>query len=282
MQILADFKAKAARIGVRQFVIQTHFVSPLEVTPEARTGVQRLLSAGWVVTNQLVFSAAASRRGHTAKLRRVLNDIGVLPYYTFSVKGYLENQHSFATNARAVQEQLEEKRWGRVPDEYHEAVRELSTDAPAMVQNIARLREQAELPFLATDRNVLNLPGVGKSLSYRVIGITRYGRRILEFDHDRTRAHSPIIEKMGKVIILESKSIGEYLRQLEGIGENLEEYEGVYGYSIGQTEPRMPLFEYPPYDFRVTEALTNLDISGVEEESAEAAYAAATGDGPRA
>jgi lysine 2,3-aminomutase len=29
---------------------------------------------------------------------------------------------------------------------------------------------------------VLNLPAVGKSLTFRVIGITRYGRRILEFD----------------------------------------------------------------------------------------------------
>ncbi|NIP82771.1 MAG: hypothetical protein GWM90_27550, partial [Gemmatimonadetes bacterium] len=48
-------------------------------------------------------------------------------------------------------------------------------------------------------RSVLNLPAVGKSLTFRVIGITRYGRRILEFDHDRTRAHSPIIDEMGKV-----------------------------------------------------------------------------------
>ena len=126
------------------------------------------------------------------------------------------------------------------------------------------LRRWADLPFLATDRSVLNLPGVGKSLTFRVIGITRYGRRILEFDHDRTRAHSPIIEKIGKVVILESKSVGEYLRQLDGIGENLDEYAGVYDYSLGQTEPRMPVFEYPPYDFAVTEELTNLDLSDQE------------------
>ena len=117
------------------------------------------------------------------------------------------------------------------------------------------------------DRSVLNLPGVGKSLTFRVIGITRYGRRVLEFDHDRTRAHSPIIEKMGKVVVLESKSVGEYLRQLDGMGENTEEYAGIYGYSMGQTEGRMPLFEYPSFDFSVTEELSNLDIEGVEAQT---------------
>ena len=78
--LLARFKAKAAEVGVRQFVIQTHFESPMEVTPDAQAAVRRLMQAGWMVSNQLVFTAAASRRGHTAKLRAVLNEIGVLPY----------------------------------------------------------------------------------------------------------------------------------------------------------------------------------------------------------
>jgi lysine 2,3-aminomutase len=65
---------------------------------------------------------------------------------------------------------------------------------------------------------------------------------------------------MGKVVILESKSVREYLQQLDGIGEGTEEYAGIYGYSMGQTEERMPLFEYPPFDFAVTEQITNLDI----------------------
>ena len=75
--------------------------------------------------------------------------------------------------------------------------------------------KKENLPFLATDRNVINLPGVGKSLTFRVIGITRYGRRILEFSHDPTLWHSPIIEEMGKVIIIESKSVSEYLETLD-------------------------------------------------------------------
>jgi lysine 2,3-aminomutase len=263
-EILAGFKARASKVGIRQFIIQTHFESPMELTQESRTAIQRLRAVGWLVTNQLVFTTSASRRGHTAKLRQVLNEVGVLPYYTFAVKGYMETQHNYAPIARLTQEEEEEKVFGLVPEKYHDTLRKFPEQTELLVENMTMLRRWADLPFLATDRSVLNLPGVGKSLTFRVIGITRYGRRILEFDHDRTRAHSPIIEHLGKVVIIESKSIGEYLRQLEGIGETLDEYAGVYGYSLGQTEPRMPVFEYPPYDFEITEDLTNLGLFGKE------------------
>jgi lysine 2,3-aminomutase len=232
----------------------------MEVTPESREAVRRLLSAGWIVTNQLVFTVAASRRGHTAKLRQVLNEIGVLTYYTFTVKGYMENNYNFTPNARCVQEQVEERIIGKVPEEYYETIKSFPLEAEKLVENIDSLRKSAELLFLATDRNVLNLPGVGKSLTFRVIGITRYGRRILEFSHDVTRAHSPIIEKMGKAVIIESKSISEYLRQLEDMGEDVSQYKEVYGYSMGETEPRMVMYEYPEYDFHVTNEMTNLKI----------------------
>jgi len=258
--ILQKFKDKASSAGVKQFLIQTHFMSPMEVTPESGKAVRRLISAGWTVTNQLVFTVAASRRGHSAKLRKVLNDIGVLPYYTFAVKGYMENNAGFTPNARIVQEQLEEKVAGKIAPEHYDTIRKFPEEASMMVENIQALRIIADLPFLATDRNVLNLPGVGKSMSFRVVGITRYGRRILEFDHDNTRRHSPIIEKMGKVIIIESKSIHEYLRQLEELGENREDYKGLYGYSLGQTEQRHPLYEYPDYGDQITEEMSNLQI----------------------
>ncbi|HJP18838.1 MAG TPA: KamA family protein, partial [Nitrospinota bacterium] len=181
-------------------------------------------------------------------------------YYCFSVKGYMENYHNFATNARAIQEQMEEKAFGRILEKYQDSIKEFSNDAEKMVDNIADLRKSADLPFLATDRNVLNLPGVGKSLTFRVIGITRYGRRILEFDHDATRVHSPIIRKMGKMVIIESKSISEYLKHLEDIGENISEYESIWGYSLGETEKRSSIYEYPQYDFKVTSKMTNLDV----------------------
>jgi lysine 2,3-aminomutase len=259
-KILANFKQEASSIGIRQFVIQTHYESPMEITPEAKEGISRLIEAGWIVTNQHVFTAASSRRGHTAKLRQVLNEIGVLPYYTFTVKGYMENNFNFATNARAVQEQIEEKVFGMVHLADYDRIREMPEEPERIVENIQALLKLNDQPFMAADRNVLNLPGVGKSLTYRAIGVTRYGRRILRFDYDQTRTHSPIIHKMDHVIIIESKSISEYLRQLEEIGENISEYESIWGYSVGETEPRLPIYEYPEYEFELTEEITNLEV----------------------
>jgi len=267
--LLKRFKEKGLEIGIKQFVIQTHFESPMEITPEVKEAVKKLINVGWIVTNQHVFTAASSRRGHNLKLREVMNDIGILPYYTFSVKGYMENYFNFAPNARAVQESIEEKVIGNLSESSIELTKKFAEDAEHIVENINSIRLAENIPFLATDRNVLNLPGVGKSLTFRVIGITRYGRRILEFEHDSTRTHSPIIEKMDKVLIIESKSISEYLNQLEEIGEKIEEYTDVYGYSIGETESRMPLYEYPEPDLTITKEFTNLEIPDTEFASIE-------------
>jgi lysine 2,3-aminomutase len=258
VKILGDFKQKATQIGIQQFFIQTHFESPMEVTPEARQAIKQLNLAGWTVTNQHVFTTAASRRGHTAKLRKVLNEIGVINYYTFSVKGYMENSFNFATNERAVQEQMEEKVIGKIPETYYNTIKEFPNNAASIEEDMAKLMNKSGLPFLGTDRNVLNLPGVGKSLTFRTIGITRYGRRILEFELDHTRNHSPVLKQMDGVIIIESKSISEYLRQLEDIGEETKDYESIWGYSIGETEQRIPIYDYPEYTYQVTNKFTNL------------------------
>jgi lysine 2,3-aminomutase len=258
ISILKSFKTEASKIGIQQFVIQTHFESPMEITPESVEGIRRLISAGWMITNQMVFTTAASRRGHSARLRQALNDIGVMNYYTFSVKGYMENSFNFATNARAVQEQVEEKTLGEIPEYLYEDIKDIPNHAENICQLINDIRNEAGLPFLGTDRNVLNLPGVGKSLTYRVIGITRYGRRILAFEHDATRRHSPAIHDMEKVIIIESKSISEYLQQLEDMGEIVEDYQNLYGYSVGETENRVPIYDYPEYDYESTDEMTNL------------------------
>ncbi len=260
VKILGDFKKKAAKIGIKQFFIQTHFQSPMEVTPEARDAIKLLNTAGWTVTNQHVFITAASRRGHAAKLRKVLNEIGIINYYTFSVKGYMENSLNFATNERAVQEQIEEKVIGKIPEKYYSIIKDFPNNADSIVEHMSELMKESGLPFLGTDRNVLNLPGVGKSLTFRTIGITRYGRRILEFELDHTRNHSPVMKKMDKVIIIESKSISEYLQQLEDIGEDVKDYESIWGYSIGETEQRIPIYDYPDYDYKVTEKYTNLKL----------------------
>jgi len=258
--VLGAFKKKAMKIGMTQFVIQTHFETAMEVTPESRRAIERLQSAGWIVTNQLVFTAGASKRGHTNKLRKVLNELGVLTYYTFSVKGFKENSANFATNERAVQEQMQEKVLGTLPDQYLDDIANIGLNAENSKSILTNIMNKAGLPFLALDRNVLNLPGVGKSLTFRTIGITPGGKRVLLFDHDQTRRHSPIIKKMGKVTIVESKSIMKYLEQMEAMGENPVEYESIYGYSISQTEAVMPVYQYPEYEFGVTEEMTNLEL----------------------
>ena len=264
--ILKDFKDKASKIGIKQFFIQTHIQSAMEVTPEAKKAIERLISAGWTVTNQLVFTVASSRRGHTAKLRKVLSEIGVIPYYTFGVKGYMENFHNFTTNARLVQEQAEEKQMGKPPVNFYDDNNSSILETDQITSKIKEIKEAANIPFLATDRSVLNLPGIGKSLNYRVVGLTRHGRRILQFDHDNNRNHSPIISKMEKVIIIESKSTAQYLRQLEEMGENIEEYESIYGYSIGTTDPINPLYKYPEYDYKCTENVSNFTMDEFPEE----------------
>ncbi|MDX2442849.1 MAG: KamA family protein [Bacteroidales bacterium] len=260
IKILKEFKQKASKIGLKQFIIQTHFVSALEITPDTKQAIQKLISSGWMVTNQVVFTTAASRRGHTSTLRKVLNDIGILTYYTFQVKGHRENKFNFTPIARSVQEQVEEKSMGNIPNAMFPEIQRLLFNEENMVKEIIKVRKQHGLPFLATDRNVLNMPGVGKSLTFRVIGLTDDGRRILEFEHDLNRNHSPIIEKMGKVVVIESKSITQYLRQLKDMGESIKEYQSIYGYSMGETEDRMPLYEYSEYNYKVTSKITNLSI----------------------
>ncbi|MCK5765310.1 MAG: KamA family protein [Bacteroidales bacterium] len=258
--VLRDFKKKALKIGMTQFVIQTHFETAMEVTPESRRAIERMQSAGWIVTNQLVFTAGASKRGHTNKLRKVLNELGVLTYYTFTVKGFKENSANFATNERAVQEQMQEKVLGTLPDEFLDDIANIGLNAENSKAILANIMKKAKLPFLALDRNVLNLPGVGKSLTFRTIGITPGGKRVLLFDHDQTRRHSPIIKKMGKVTIVESKSIMKYIEQMEAMGEDPAEYESIYGYSISRSEAVMPVYQYPEYEFGVTEVMTNLEL----------------------
>ena len=260
LDILRDFRQKAVEAGITQLFVQTHFQSPLEVTPESREAIRRILSTGWAVTNQLVYNVAASRRGHTAKLRKVLNSLGVICYYTFTVKGFEENYEVFAPNARSLQESAEEKAWGRLaPEAVHDFLESLD-GAPNKAVAVRQFCAAHDVPFLATDRSVLNLPGIGKSMSFALVGVDAKGRRILRFDHDRTRRHSPIIDRVHEVYIRENKPVYRYLLQLQDMGEDMGEYETLWAYTEGETERRFPFFEYPVPDFSVTGRYTNLDV----------------------
>lgn len=257
LDVLREFREQASAVGVRQFIIQTHFQSPLEVTPEAREALQKIMATGWVVTNQLVYNVAASRRGHTAKLRKVLNRLGVVCYYTFSVKGFEENYEVFVPNARSMQETCEEKRIGRMSPEEDRELTEALLCGSRPAHDLKQFCLRHALPFVATDRNVLNLPGIGKSMTFKLIGIAADGRRILQFSHDHTRRHSPVIHYMADIYIIENKSLRHYLQQLQNMGERLGEYAGLWDYTEGDTETRFSFFEYPEQNFRVTEQLSN-------------------------
>lgn len=251
---------KATPIGITQFYIQTHFQSPLEVTPEAKRAIEAILAAGWTITNQLVYTVAASRTGHTAKLRQTLNELGVVCYYTFSVKGFKENYAVFTPNSRSLQEQNEEKTFGLIAKEKQEELHQMIHNQKDLGKNLTHFLKENNLPFAATDRSVLNLPAIGKSMTFTTIGITSEGKRILKFDHDGSRVHSPIIDKMGQVYIVENKSIAAYLRQLNKMGEDINEYSTIWNYSTGITEPCFSIYEYPEYPFVVTQKMTNLEI----------------------
>ena len=274
VDILREFKEKASAVGVKQFIIQTHFQTPLEVTPEAKEAIRKILSAGWIITNQLVYTVAASRRGHTTRLRQVLNSLGVVCYYTFSVKGFNENYAMFAPNSRSMQEQQEEKIYGQMtPEQAEELYKILETKVSAGIneekpkedadtaKQIRRFMRKHHLPFLATDRSVLNLPAIGKSMTFQLVGLTEEGKRILRFEHDGTRHHSPIIDQMGQIYIVENKSLAAYLRQLSKMGEDPEDYASIWSYTKGETEPRFSLYEYPDFPFRITDKMSNLEIS---------------------
>ena len=260
VEILREFREKASAVGVKQFIVQTHFQTPLEVTPEAEEAIRKILSAGWLITNQLVYTVAASRRGHTARLRQVLNSLGVVCYYTFSVKGFEENRAVFTPNSRSMQEQVEEKVYGRLTAGQASELDALLADGRDTAAKLRRFMRKYRLPFLATDRSVLNLPAIGKSMTFRLVGLTPEGRRILRFDHDRTRRHSPIIDRMGEIFIVESKSVAAYLRQIGKMGEDPEDYASIWAYTRGETEPRFGLYEYPGVDFGVTGRMSNLEL----------------------
>ena len=260
VEILREFREKASAVGVKQFIVQTHFQTPLEVTPEAEEAIRKILSAGWLITNQLVYTVAASRRGHTARLRQVLNSLGVVCYYTFSVKGFEENRAVFTPNSRSMQEQVEEKVYGRLTAGQASELDALLADGRDTAAKLRRFMRKYRLPFLATDRSVLTLPAIGKSMTFRLVGLTPEGRRILRFDHDRTRRHSPIIDRMGEIFIVESKSVAAYLRQIGKMGEDPEDYASIWAYTRGETEPRFGLYAYPGFDFGVTGRMSNLEL----------------------
>nr|MCR5456070.1 KamA family protein [Bacteroidales bacterium] len=156
-----------------------------------------------------------------------------------------------------AQESAEEKHLAMLNDTEAEVLASSLRGAPDPGAALRRYMQTHKLSAVATDRNVLNLPAIGKSMTYSLIGYTPEGHRILNFDHDGTRRHSPILDRIGKVNIVESRSIASYLRQLQTLGEDPEDYATVWHYTQSNTEQRFPLYRYPDFAFK-TDTFDNL------------------------
>ncbi len=260
ISILKEFRENGLKAGISQFIVQTHFQTPLEMTKDAREAIKRIISAGWAVTNQLVYNVASSRRGHTMALRKTLISNGVIPYYTFSVKGFHENYAVYAPIARSMQEKEEEKKYGVLNKEQQNRFMKILKNNTLYIHEVNNFMKEQNLNFIATDRSVLNLPGIGKSMTFYLAGITAEGKRILRFEHDMTRRHSPAIEHFEDVYITENKSILAYLQQLELLGEDIKDYQSIWKYTEGMTEPKFKLYEYPDFPFNSTKEVNHIGI----------------------
>lgn len=195
---LVSILAKYRIPGKRQVSVVTHVQHPYEMNPEMVAAVERLRRRGISLYNQLVYTFFVSRRFEASHLRRLLSRIGIDPYYTFNSKGKEETAAYRVPIARLMQEQKEE----------------------------ARL-----LPGLSrTDEAVYNVPGLGKNYlkmtSFRdLISILPDGSRLYEF-HPWERNITDDI----KTHIHHDIPILSYLKNLEAIGEDVEDYATIWYY----------------------------------------------------
>ncbi len=194
---LLNIIAKYHEPGRREVALVTHFEHPYEVTPESMQAVQQFKKRGISVYNQAVFTLANSRRFELAALRRLLRLIGVDPYYTFNTKGKEETKRFRVPFARLQQEVQEEAR---------------------LVPGLMR-----------TDEPVYNVPKLGKNYiraqqHHSLVTILPNGRRVYEF-HPWEKKLS-----LADTYIDIDVSITEYLKELEKLGENIENYKTIWYY----------------------------------------------------
>lgn len=198
------FTEKAARLlgsyripGRREICVITHVEHPYELTPDIVRAVDRLRRQGISVYNQLVYTFFVSRRFEAVALRRLLRRCGIDPYYTFNTKGKAETAAYRVPIARLVQEQKEEAR---------------------LLSGLTR-----------TDEAVFNVPGLGKNhlnaWQHRdLVSILPDGARAYEF-HPWEKKIAP-----QRTYVTHDVPILGYLERLAAIGEDVEDYQGIWYY----------------------------------------------------
>jgi lysine 2,3-aminomutase len=183
--------------GKRNISIATHIESVSEITPELASAVMKFRKQGMHVNNQMVLAPYISRRFQNVSARIEMRKVGVHPYYTFYPKGKKEHVDYLIPLARLLQETKEE----------------------------ARL-----LPGLFRgDEPVFNVPRLGKAhvrawQDRELIGLNNEGQRIYLW-HPWEKGISLVEPFFYKDI-----SIYSYLKKIQSMGENLEEYETIWYY----------------------------------------------------
>ena len=194
---LADMIASFQQPGRREIVIVTHFEHSSEITPQSMEAIQKFRRRGLYCYNQAVFTIQNCRRYEVNVLRRWLRQIGVEPYYTFNAKGKQETDFYRVPLARLQQEAREEAR---------------------LLPGMAR-----------TDEPVFNVPGLGKNYlraeqNHLLLTILPDGRRVYEF-HPWEKYISNIPS-----YIHTDLALYDYLKKLEALGEDPEDYKSIYYY----------------------------------------------------
>jgi len=194
---LVGILQKYHKPGKQDISIVSHVEHAYEVTPEMKNAISKIRNIGIPVYNQQVFTFYTSRRFESVRLRQVLRQIGVEPYYVFNCKGKNETKNYIVPIARLLQELNEE----------------------------ARL-----LPGLTrTDEAVYNVPGLGKNYlrarQHRdLVSILPDGSRVYEF-HPWDRS---IVEEKNYIGV--DVPILDYLQRLKKIGEDITRYRTIWYY----------------------------------------------------
>ncbi len=183
--------------GKRNIGAVTHVESSYEITPDVCNAVSNFRRNMIYVYNQLVMTLNASRRFQNVATRIAMKKAGIDPYYTFYPKGKEEQKDYLVPIARLCQERKEEARL-----------------LPGMFR---------------TDEPVFNVPRLGKNhlramQERELIAIGADGSRVYRF-YPWERGISP-----AKPYIYKDVSIHSYLKELEEVGEKIEEYESIWYY----------------------------------------------------
>jgi len=181
--------------GRREICVITHIEHPFEVNQDMVSAVERLRRRGIPVYNQHVYTFYSSRRFEAVALRRLLRLIGVDSYYTFNAKGKEETAAYRVPIARLLQEQREEARL-----------------SPGLVRS---------------DEAVYNVPALGKNYiraaqDRELLAILPDGSRLYEFHPWEKFTSSK------KTYVARDVSILSYLKRLEAIGEDPDDYATIW------------------------------------------------------